>query len=71
LSEARVEELRQRLAAGESVTALAAEYGISRQTVYNHKAAQTPLSARQRRSPPTPLDTDHIANARRMKAGNR
>ncbi len=39
LSEAQVEELRQRLAAGESVTALAAEYGISRQTVYNHKAA--------------------------------
>ena len=35
----QVTELRQRLAAGESVTALAAEYGVSRQTVYNHKVA--------------------------------
>jgi DNA invertase Pin-like site-specific DNA recombinase len=32
-------ELRQRLAAGESVTALAREYGVSRQTVYNYKTA--------------------------------
>ena len=32
-------ELRQQLAAGESVTALAAEYGVSRQTVYNYKRA--------------------------------
>jgi DNA invertase Pin-like site-specific DNA recombinase len=32
-------ELRQRLACGESVTALAKEYGVSRQTVYNYKTA--------------------------------
>ena len=39
LTPSQVDELRQRLAAGESVTALAAQYGVSRQTVYNHKAA--------------------------------
>lgn len=39
LSPAKSAELRQRLAAGESVTALAAEYGVSRQTVYNYRAA--------------------------------
>lgn len=39
LTQAQSTELRQRLAAGESVTALAAEYGVSRQTVYNYKAA--------------------------------
>ena len=39
LSPAQATELRQRLAAGESVTALAAAYGVSRQTIYNHKAA--------------------------------
>lgn len=39
LSPAQAAELRQRLAAGESVTSLAAEYGVSRQTIYNHKAA--------------------------------
>jgi DNA invertase Pin-like site-specific DNA recombinase len=39
LSSAQAAELRQRLAAGESVTALAAEYGVSRQTVYNYRAA--------------------------------
>jgi DNA invertase Pin-like site-specific DNA recombinase len=38
LTPSQVSELRQRLAAGESVTALAAEYGISRQTIYNHRA---------------------------------
>lgn len=32
-------ELRERLAKGESVTSLAAEYGISRQSVYNYKTA--------------------------------
>jgi DNA invertase Pin-like site-specific DNA recombinase len=30
-------ELRERVAGGESVTALAREYGVSRQTVYNYK----------------------------------
>jgi len=39
LSPAQAAELRQRLTAGESVTALAAEYGVSRQTVYNYRAA--------------------------------
>jgi len=39
LSPAQAAQLRQRLTAGESVTALAAEYGVSRQTVYNYKAA--------------------------------
>ena len=32
----QAEELRQRLTTGESVTALARDYGISRQTVYNY-----------------------------------
>lgn len=41
LSQAQSAELQQRLAAGESVTALAKEYGVSRQTVYNYKIAQT------------------------------
>jgi DNA invertase Pin-like site-specific DNA recombinase len=39
LTPAHAAEMRERLAAGESVTALAAEYGVSRQTVYNYKAA--------------------------------
>ena len=39
LSPAQATELRQRLAGGESVTALADEYGVSRQTVYNYKVA--------------------------------
>ena len=39
LSQTQVQELRERLAAGESVTVLAADYGVSRQTVYNYKAA--------------------------------
>jgi DNA invertase Pin-like site-specific DNA recombinase len=39
LSQAQTEELRQRVAAGESVTALASEFGVSRQTVYNYKVA--------------------------------
>ena len=37
LSQAQAGELRERLAKGESVTALATEYGVSRQTVYNYK----------------------------------
>ena len=32
-------KFRERLAKGESVTALATEYGVSRQTVYNYKIA--------------------------------
>jgi DNA invertase Pin-like site-specific DNA recombinase len=36
LSQKQASELRERLAKGESVTALATEYGISRQTVYNY-----------------------------------
>src|SRR4029077_16529846 len=32
--------LRERLAKGESVTALATEYGVSRQTVYNYKTVR-------------------------------
>ncbi|OCB56186.1 transposase [Mycobacterium vulneris] len=34
----QAEELRSRLAAGESATKLATEYGISRQSVYNYRA---------------------------------
>lgn len=39
LTPAQAAEMRERLATGESVTALAAEYGVSRQTVYNYKDA--------------------------------
>ena len=39
LSQTQVGDLRERLANGESVTALATEYGVSRQTVYNYKIA--------------------------------
>lgn len=39
LSPAQVAEVRNRLDAGESVSVLATEYGIARQTVYNYKAA--------------------------------
>jgi DNA invertase Pin-like site-specific DNA recombinase len=38
LTDQQADELRARLAGGESVTALAKEYGISRQTVYNYAA---------------------------------
>lgn len=38
LSNERVAELRVRLAQGESVTSLAKEFGISRQTIYNYAA---------------------------------
>jgi DNA invertase Pin-like site-specific DNA recombinase len=38
LTAAEADELRARLAAGESVTALARDFGISRQTVYNYAA---------------------------------
>ena len=36
LSQTQASELLERLAKGESVTALATEYGVSRQTVYNY-----------------------------------
>ena len=39
LSHTQASELRERLAKGESVTTLATEYGVSRQTVYNYKIA--------------------------------
>jgi len=39
LSQTQASELRERLAKGGSVTALATEYGVSRQTVYNYKIA--------------------------------
>jgi DNA invertase Pin-like site-specific DNA recombinase len=39
LSQMQASELRERLANGESATALATEYGVSRQTVYNYKVA--------------------------------
>lgn len=39
LTEEQVQELRERKAAGESVTALAREYGLSRQSVYRYAAA--------------------------------
>jgi DNA invertase Pin-like site-specific DNA recombinase len=39
LSQTQASELRERLAKGESVTALATEYAVSRQTVYNYKIA--------------------------------
>lgn len=38
LTAQQADQLRDRLAAGESVTALAKEFGISRQTVYNYAA---------------------------------
>ena len=40
LTATQADELRARLADGTSVTALANEYGISRQSVYNYKTAQ-------------------------------
>lgn len=39
LTEEQATELRSRLGAGESASALATEYGVSRQTVYNYKTA--------------------------------
>jgi DNA invertase Pin-like site-specific DNA recombinase len=39
LTAAQAGELRQRLAAGEGVSALAREYGVTRQTVYNYRVA--------------------------------
>jgi DNA invertase Pin-like site-specific DNA recombinase len=39
LTQDQARELSERLANGESVTALAGEYGVSRQTVYNYRAA--------------------------------
>lgn len=39
LTPAQAAQMRERLAAGDSVTALAADYGVSRQTIYNYKAA--------------------------------
>ena len=38
LTAAQAEELRERLAAGEGVSALAREYGVTRQTIYNYAA---------------------------------
>jgi DNA invertase Pin-like site-specific DNA recombinase len=38
LTPEKAEELRSRLAAGESVSALAREFGVARQTVYNYAA---------------------------------
>lgn len=38
LTDEQARELRARLAAGEAVTALAKEFGVSRQTVYNYAA---------------------------------
>lgn len=40
LTAEKAEELRIRLVAGESATKLAAEYGISRQSVYNYREAK-------------------------------
>lgn len=46
LDREQAEELRARLSAGESATKLAAEYGISRQSVYNYRLAEvTAVSA--------------------------
>ena len=39
LTDDQADELRARLAGGESVSGLAREYGISRQSVYNYKTA--------------------------------
>ncbi len=39
LTDGQARRLRERLASGESVTGLAQEFGISRQTVYNYKTA--------------------------------
>jgi DNA invertase Pin-like site-specific DNA recombinase len=39
LDDKQISELRERLESGESVMALATEYGVSRQTVYNYKTA--------------------------------
>ena len=40
LSQTQAREIRERLGKGESVTALATEYGVSRQTVYNYKTVR-------------------------------
>lgn len=40
LTDDRAAALRARLAAGESATKLATEFGVSRQTVYNYRAAE-------------------------------
>lgn len=37
LTSDQAEELRTRLASGESVSKLAADYGVSRQSVYNYR----------------------------------
>jgi len=39
LTDVQTEELRQRLVAGESVSALAREFGVARQTIYNYATA--------------------------------
>jgi DNA invertase Pin-like site-specific DNA recombinase len=39
LTDDQARELRARLTQGESVSGLAREYGISRQSVYNYKTA--------------------------------
>jgi hypothetical protein len=39
LTDDQAGELRERLTVGESITEVAKEYGISRQTVYNYKIA--------------------------------
>lgn len=44
LTDDRAEELRARLAAGESATKLATEFGVSRQTVYNYRAEEAPVT---------------------------
>lgn len=44
LTEDRAEELAARLAAGESATKLASEYGISRQSVYNYRGTKEKAS---------------------------
>jgi DNA invertase Pin-like site-specific DNA recombinase len=38
LTVGQADELRARMAAGEAVSSLAREYGVSRQTVYNYRA---------------------------------
>ncbi len=45
LSSQRAAQLRERVAAGEPKAALAREFGITRQTLYNYLAAAEPVPA--------------------------
>ena len=72
LSQTQASELSERLAKGESVTALATEYGVSRQTVYNYKTFVTPAVPRVPCSDPPfpPLDFVELGEAVRVECSS-